>query len=188
MNIATRSAVLFLLSFLVGCSFVKSPVPFGLEPVELSAEKFTGTWENEDGDDLEISVADSAKGLLELSYEEEDGPESSKHSSIKVHILAGRKWHYASVPAAEDGSDSEGFLFACIQNKKKRIIIWMPDLAKFRTLIEDGKIPGKIVKKDVILEKVTPEIIDIIESEKQGILFDWREPMIFRRKTSPEKD
>ncbi len=179
-------AFIFLTSTLVSCHFVKTLVPFGLRQAELVADDYNGTWESEDGDTVEITVLDKTKGEIELSYSEgsrEAGP--LKHRKMKVYLLDGKKWQYASVPADDDGSDKEGFMFGCIEATSKRIIIWAPRVEKFIQLIEAGKIEGEVVKDGVVLDRISPELIDVIESEENGFVFDWREPMILMKQKAP---
>ncbi len=176
--------ITFLLfaSLFVGCSIVKTPVPFGLKPVEIEPGHFSGRWEMDDEDDdtLEIKILDEANAVLELSYRDGDGMRK-----IKAHLLVGKKWQYVSLPAADDGSDSEGYLFGLIKSTPNRIIVWVPKVEKFKQLIEAGKISGKVGKDEVTLDKVTPEVIDIIESEENGFVFEWLEPLILTKLKSP---
>jgi hypothetical protein len=56
---------------------------------------------------------------------------------------------------------------------------------KFRDLVMRGILPGEVVKENVILGKITPELVEIIESEQHGLLFEWQEPLILRKVSAP---
>jgi hypothetical protein len=47
--------------------------------------------------------------------------------------------------------------------------------------LEEGKLPDKIEDSDVILGNLTSAHLKLITSETEGVLFEWDEPIIFRR-------
>jgi hypothetical protein len=58
----------------------------------------------------------------------------------------------------------------------------MPDPEKFKTLVEEGKLPGRIKKDSIVLGGLNSEQLKLITSGRTGVLFEWDEPVIFMRK------
>ena len=178
---------MFMLVFLAGCNVVVSTTPFGLKPVCLHSEHIIGTWENEGEEACRITVHDQTKALIDVSVNEASTPNQPKWRTVRAHLMCGNKWHFFSIPMAEDGSPKDGYLFACYSFTLGRICVWMPDFQKFKKLVEAGTIPGRIEKGQIYLKEVTPKLIDMIESEEHGLLFDWQRPFILQKKKEAEK-
>jgi hypothetical protein len=172
-----------LLLLITGCSAVVSPTPFGLVQPHLDSDEITGTWLSEGEEACQITVYDPTNGILEVTINESSDPSRPKHRIFFAHLRFGKKWHYVSVPMDEDGSSKDGFTFACYHFTPSRIVAWIPDAKKFRQLIETGVIDGRIERGQLYINEVTPDLIDLVESEEHGLLFDWREPhMIYKKK------
>ncbi len=106
---------------------------------------------------------------------------------MRVHLMAGKKWQYASTLASEEGDVSQGYLFACVKVVPTKVLIWTPEQRKFRKLVEQGIIKGKVTNDDIILDQVTPELIELIESERYGLLFDWQDPRVLKKEKISSK-
>lgn len=177
---------MLLVVLLSGCRAVVSPTPFGLEPAHIDVEALTGIWEGEDDEEIIIAVHDESKGLVDVSFREPSDAGQPAWRTVRVHFMRGNEWHFLSMPRCEEGSSRKGYVFACYKFTPGRIIVWGPDIDRFEGLVRDGKIAGRIENGDVFIGEVTPELIDIIESEKYGVLFDWREPGILRKRAEAE--
>jgi hypothetical protein len=145
-----------------------------------------GTWTGGGGDLFEVSVVDEDASILAITYDEKRPSGPSNFKTVEARIMVGKQWQYASIPCAEDGSDSSGYFFVCVRASQGRTIIWMPDRMKFRDLVMNNIIPGRVVKEDVILDEITPEMIEIIESCRHGMLFDWQNPLVFTKRTAAD--
>jgi hypothetical protein len=148
----------------------------------MSPEYHTGTWQDERGVVFDVTVLDKENAVLSVKFDDSGSSGKPKMRTVKARILVGREWKYASIPAAEAGSDIDGYYFVCIHSVPTRTIIWMPDRMKFQHLVKEGIIAGELVQEGVILSEVTPELIDIVESGRHGILFDWQNPMVFKKR------
>jgi hypothetical protein len=62
-----------------------------------------------------------------------------------------------------------------------QIVVWDPDLEKFRALVKEGKLPGKIDEKNVLLDALGPEHVQMVTSSEEGVLFDWQSPAVLIR-------
>ena len=160
-----------------------SPTPFGLKQPHLDSDAITGTWESEGEKVCEITVFDPTNGVLEVTINESSNTNRPKNRTFYAYLRFGKKWHYVSVPMDEKGSSKDGYTFACYHFTPSKIVAWIPDAKKFRNLIETGVINGRIERGQLYINEVTPELIDLVESEEHGLLFDWREPlMIYKKK------
>ncbi len=178
---------MFILAILTGCNAVVSPTPFGLEPVCLHSKHIIGTWESEGEEACRITVHDQTNAIIDVTINEASDPSMPKWRTVRAHLMCGKKWHYASIPMDEDGSPKDGYVFACYFFTPGRIRVWGPDFQKFKKLVESGTIEGRIEKGHVYLKEITPELIDMIESEEHGLLFDWQRPTMLRKKKEQEK-
>jgi hypothetical protein len=62
-----------------------------------------------------------------------------------------------------------------------QIIVWTPDPAQFRKLVQTGALRGKTERYDIILEKLTPDDLKGALSGDQGVCFEWQNPAVFFR-------
>ncbi len=160
-----------------GCGFVYTTQPIGERPILIETSDWEGTWINED-QFITINVQDETKGLLQISWIEKKLGQV-KLESCKVHLLESGDWIFASIP---DKDNPEQYLWGRIKQDGRQVIFWVPDSEKFKTLVEEGKLPGKIEDNNVLLGNLTSEHLKLITSEATGILFEWDEPIVFRRK------
>ena len=179
--LAHSSCAIFIV-FLCCCHTVTSPTSFGLKPVKLDESYFNGSWVRDDSvDRFDVVVLDKEKSEIQITFDEGGASGPPKMRTVKAQILNGRKWRYASIPCADDGSEKNGYFFVCIHSTPTRTLIWMPDLPMFKSLVANGIIPGKVEKEDVILGEITPETIDMVESGRLGMLFDWQNPYVLKK-------
>ena len=95
-----------------------------------------------------------------------------------MHLLESGDWIFASIP---DKDNLKRYLWGRIKQDGQQVVVWVPDSEKFQALVEEGKLPGKIEDSDVILGNLTSDHLKLITSETEGVLFEWDEPIIFRR-------
>lgn len=86
---------------------------------------------------------------------------------------------FASMKDEEDKTVPDGmYMWAIIKKEKEIILIWLPQKDRFKTLIEEKKLPGEVKKDLVLLGDLKPEHMKIIASEGRSLLFDWEEPLV----------
>jgi len=161
-----------------GCSEVYVRQPIGDAPRDITAERglWEGTWLQDDRA-LTVVAADAAKGVLRVSWVESDGKESACKSA-DVYLRNCRDWTFASVRDKDKSTDL--FLWGRVKLREHWILIWTP-ATTFRSLVEDGRLPGAITGDGVVLESLTPEQLQAIVDSSFGVLFDWDEPVILTK-------
>jgi len=175
----TRVGAFFVLlttALIFGCTTVSSIGPVGEHPKEISKDEWDGTWIHKDHS-VTIKVLNASKGLLQMAWvEEKEG--SLKLESYQIFIRESGEWIFGNVREKED---STSHYWALIKKDKGQIIVWTPDPAYFKRLIQTGVIRGKVEKYDVVLEKLTPEQLKVILSDDKGAGFEWQNPVVFFR-------
>jgi hypothetical protein len=160
-----------------GCTTVSSVAPVGERPKVISQEDWDGTWINK-AQPIKIRVADQQKGLLQAAWVEEKGGRLQLES-YQVELREAGEWTFGNVKAEEGPAP---YFWALVKNDEGQIIIWTPDPAQFRKLVQTGALSGKVEKGgDVVLEKLTPEHLKVMMSEERGVCFEWQKPLVFFR-------
>lgn len=170
-----------LLLALSGCGAVYVKAPIGAEPLVLDASEWEGDWYSGDDAVISVRVIDRDQGVLQLSAVDYDVENQPKLVSETVHIRKWRDHLFASVPTRCDG-DMPAFFWARLERVADRVIFWLPDRRKIKTLVEAGKLPGMIEKdEDVVLGEFKEGHYQILTSEKEGILYSWDDPGVLLR-------
>lgn len=173
--------VLLALTFL-GCSNVKTWHPMGVKPSRVLAEEWDGTWIYFDVlsyRSITIKVMDESGGVLQV------GRVKSNRGDLvlevaEVYIREAGGWMFAS--KVEDTSQEVPQYHWCrIQNNLKEIVAWWPNADKFGALVETGKLPGAFADGDVELGALSGKNYQLIISEREGVLLNWKEPTVFVR-------
>lgn len=183
-----RSRVLvggFLLLVSYGCPAVYVEEPIGDQPVKLAAEDWNGTWITSDAA-LTIVVQDSLNGVLRVAGIEttDDGELVLATMTAYVREADGE----TLISLNEDEEAAKGrFYWGILVRKDDQLVFFEPEAAKFRELIESGKLPGSSGctdgswSCDVYLGPLEPAHLTMIVSGEEGFLFDWHEPFILTR-------
>lgn len=165
--------IILLTSLLVGCSTVYSTKPVGVAPASIQADDWQGTWVHKDGA-ITIEVVDAEKGLLQAALIED-----MKLKSFSVHIQTSGDWMFGSTKQAPD---DKRFVWGRVKREENQLIIWSPSVSKFKTMVQDGVLPGVVQDGgNVTLGELTTNHINLIASEANGVVFDWDEPVVFTR-------
>jgi len=175
--------VLLACSFfqLAACSVVYSVNPVGENPVQLDAQQWDGDWRGTEGV-MKIKVKDAEAGILQVAWIED-----MELQQFDVYLMESNGWQFFNVKDEEDENDaSDGYVWGRIRYHENTILLWDPDIRKFRSLVRDGTLPGEARKSgkdkqnesDVVLEKLTQAHLLLITSEEKGVLFDWDEPLV----------
>ena len=162
---------------LAGCDYVSSEHPVGTEPVIVAEEDWNGTWLHADGT-ITLRVVDSAQGLLEAAWVDEDEGRFVLET-VRIHLRQHGGWTFASFAGVEDFPDH---LWSRLGIDGRQVFLWWPRTEEFARLVADGLLPGEVDEDgDVTLERLADEQLAIVVSEEHGALFEWDEPMVFRR-------
>lgn len=170
-------ALLGLLLLATGCSTVATLQPLGEDPVALPEEAWAGTWIHKDGA-VTVRVVNPAQGLLEVGWVEESGGRLMTEShTVQLRRSAG--WTFGNLEA--EGEPGR-YLWARVEKEGNQIIVWRPDPGKFKRLVEEGRLPGSVTEDDdVVLQPLTAEQVELLTSEREGVLLEWDDPVIFTR-------
>ncbi len=161
-----------------GCSAVYSPYLIGETPTNIEEEKskWEGTWLHADGS-VTVKVLNASKGILKIGWVDTE-QRGLKYEEANVFLRDGGGWTFANFEAPDE-SNEIFYVWARIKHEENQVILWVPDEEKFGDLVEAEQLPGEVDGSDVRLEKLTPQHIDLITAETNGILFKWDEPMVF---------
>ncbi|MFZ2445376.1 MAG: hypothetical protein WAW37_03385 [Syntrophobacteraceae bacterium] len=170
--------LLILLAAVSGCHSVTSPYLLGDKPAVLSPEAWNGRWGPEcSGEEaVQMEVLDKDKGILKaVPTNPREEPEV-----VTCYLRTAGDLMFVNAKLAKE-PDYHPWL---IKNESgKMLILWSPDYDKFKHLVEKGILPGEAQGGDVSLGLLKSEHLDIILSDKAGVLFDWKHPMVLIRQT-----
>lgn len=172
----TGSFVLLTGALILGCAAVSSVEPVGDRPKEISQNEWGGTWINK-SHSITIKVLDEQKGLLQVAWVEEK-ESGLKIESYQVAVRGSGEWLFGNV---KETQHSVSHYWALVKKDAGQIIVWAPDPAQFRKLVETGIIRGKVEGSSTILEKLTLDDLKGILSGDKGACFDWQNPIVFFR-------
>lgn len=165
--------VLILIPLLTGCSAVYSTDPIGNEPVKLKPADWQGSWLHPEGT-ITIEILDAEKGLLRAAW-----IENMELKSFDVHLLSSNDWMFGST---KDKPNDPHYIWGRVKHQDNQLIVWSPDVAKFKSLVKEGSLPGTLDDGgDVILGELTADQLSLITSEKNGVPFNWDEPLVLIR-------
>jgi len=167
---------LLTMAVILGCAAVSSVEPVGERPKEISQNEWGGTWIHK-SHSITIKVLNEQKGLLQIAWvEEKEG--GLKIESYQVAIRESGEWIFGNIKEKEDAASH---YWALIKKDMGQIIVWTPDPARFRKLVQTGDVRGKVEGYNVILEKLTPDDLKVILSGDKGVHFEWENPVVFFR-------
>jgi len=177
MKLVTRLLSIGCLILLAACSSVYSTNPVGEKPVQLDSGQWDGNWLGADGV-MTIRVKDAEQGILQVAWIED-----MELLQYQVQLLESGDWVFFNL---REEDDDDGYFWGRIKNDGDSIILWDPDIKKFRALVTKGVLPGEVKKtgknmeffSDVILGELTPAHLQVITSGDQGVLFNWDEPLL----------
>ena len=163
---------------LCGCSGVYSSHIIGDKPTNIheTQDEWAGTWMHTDGT-ITVRVQDASNGVLRVGWIENE-KDDLICTTANVFLREGGGWTFANfeIPGA---TNHNRFVWGRILNKHGQMVVWIPDLGEFKSLVKKNIIPGGIDGSDVCLEELTSKHIRLITSKKNRDLFDWDTPMAF---------
>ena len=168
---------LMIVLVVCGCTKVASVTPVGERPQEIFPADWNGTWINKE-QHVKIRVADQQNGVLEVAWVEEKGGRFMLES-YQIQMREAGEWTFGNF---KDKDSPALYLWGLVKKDQSQIIIWPPDLAHFKKLVQTGVLPGNVEKGgDVVLKKLTSEQIKTMMSEASGVGFNWKTPIVFFR-------
>lgn len=176
MRVRSLAACGALLVLLAGCDHVASTHPVGETPLPLEESDWQGVWV-QTGGSLTVRIVDAEKGVLEAGWVEEKD-DTFVLETVTGHLRTYQDWTFASFTGVED---APGFLWCRLELEDGQMILWWPRPGDLARLVEQGLLPGRVEDGDVMLERLGPEHLAILVGEEHGVLFQWDEPMVFRR-------
>jgi hypothetical protein len=163
--------------FLSGCAVVQSDKAIGEKAVTVNADDWDGVW-TFSGGAVNAAVVDKDKGLLEIAWvERKDG--KFEMETYRVGIM---QQGDAIIANLEDVKDKGRYLFSLIKKNPDEVVLWIPEMAKFKKLVQNNVLSGKILEENkMLLENLSPSQMEMIATEKNGKLFIWDSPIVLKR-------
>ncbi len=159
-----------------GCHSVTSPYLVGKQPATINPEIWNGKWGADcTGDEaVQIEVVDKDKGIFRATVlNPKDPPEV-----VECYLRTAGNLTFVNAKVQKEGEYHPWL----IKNEGgKMIILFSPDYDKFKSLVEKGILPGEAAGGDISLGLLKSEHLDLITSEKEGVLFDWKDPVVLIR-------
>lgn len=169
--------VAVLVATMSGCSAVYSIDPIGEKPHPVKQDDWKGVWISNEGA-VSFKVIDAEKGLIKVAWVEWKGHEA-KLESYEIQLRESEKWVFANV--RDDANGKLWYLWGPIKHQGDQILAWRPDVGKFKALGKNGKLPSREDGNDIFLEHLTPEQLEVITSQSEGVLYEWNDPLVFIR-------
>lgn len=174
--------------FLTACVEVTSTAPVGSKAVPIDAEDWDGTWLGDNDEPVLFRVMDSANGILRMSEIEDEGERRRKHSYLYLRTVDGHEeWIFASFADERPDDEPPRYLWARVKRRGEFLLVWIPDSTKFEELVEEGFLPGEVIRGEsgnrahIALDELDEEHLALITSEERGVLFDWGDPSVLWR-------
>ena len=100
----------------------------------------------------------------------------------RVYARVSSEWVFGSTEAErESASAPSEYLWGRMVMRRDVLLVWPPVAEKFRQMVEAGVLPGETGVGSVRLGRLEREHMLLITAEEGGVLFDWDDPMVFRR-------
>ena len=112
--------------------------------------------------------------------------EGMELESYDTLIRQSEGWLFFNIKDKSEDSDEHGYFWGRIKRDGNTILLWDPDVEKFRSLVREGVLPGEVKKSgdnkekdsDVILGELSAEHIRVLTSGEHGVLFNWDKPLV----------
>lgn len=165
-----------------GCTGVYSKMPVGKTPKNLAAEieEWTGTWDF-NGSAITLAPVDPEKGALTAAWVEQ-GKTGFEFKMAEITIRAAGNWTFVNMKESKPGQETH-YIWGRIKKEKRFAVAWLPDTEKFKRLIQEGKLPGTAPTNNspAMLDALSPEQLALIIAGQEGVLFQWDNPLIFKK-------
>jgi hypothetical protein len=184
-----KKAVILILTAILfhGCSLVTVKKPIGEKSPNINILAWEGIWYDGDNSVLFIKVKDKKNSVLYVRAVE-NSSDTLKIKEFDVILRKGTKMLFANIPFKEiaekkelNSRNRDCYIWGAVKNQNNRIIFFSPDGKEFRDLIDEGKLNGVAENGYIHLSSSVKAVIELCESERSGRMFDWENPVIFRK-------
>lgn len=176
---AARGLLLFAgLLALGGCHVVYSKAPIGDQAAVLKPADWEGVWAHKDGA-VTVMVANAEQGVLDLGWVEKK-QERLVFEHYRVWMRNTGTTLFGSV---QDPDKPSRYVWGRVHNEDNQIVVWIPDPAAFRSLVEHKVLRGTVSKngEDILLERVDPAVWQRLVHGTPGLPLDWEHPIVLNR-------
>ena len=177
LRLATLATHGFALASLVtGCTGVYVSRPIGEKPLVLVPADWEGTWLCGDSA-AKARVVDAHQGRLEL-IEAKFSDGKPKLEITEIVITEAGHWLFATLLNPADPARHE---WVRLKRNDDQLVVWLPATAAFRTLVESGKLQGRLDDKNVVLDPPSAADLAALTTGALGVPFAWDDPVTIRR-------
>jgi hypothetical protein len=169
MKIVRVIGVAFLVIALAACGSVMVEQPAGDKPLVLDPEDWEGAWVL-DEDLYMVRVVNSEMGEIEIAAVEKSSDGEFRLETMTLILRDGGDWILGNL--RDEEWEEPGFALAFGKLDDDQLLILVPDVAKFRALVEAGTLPGQVLEDSVLLEPLNAEHLALILPGEHGNLFD----------------
>lgn len=166
---------------LCSCSAVYSTEPVGETPLQISAQDWDGAWLNKETF-LITRVTDATNGVFRVTWIE-PAAEKDRLESYEVQLRQSGIRLFGNVKT-NDKSGKTLYLWGLVKRDGNQLICWLPKIDEFRALCTAGRLSCREQGENVILTALTPEHIELINSESESRIYELRNPLVFIRLTA----
>jgi hypothetical protein len=175
-------AVILLVLALAGCSSVtiKQPLPRTADSAEQA--RFEGEWVT--GDQI-IYMRFGSNGIGQFAgVDWKNGQFTCEKGEFIVS--KGTASNFLSVRIPENGKMQEMYFFVQYYfTREGELVVWLPEAKAFADAVEKGKLLGTVERGkssiSVVLTGTPEKILAFLNDPANGTMFDYKEPMIFKK-------
>jgi len=184
-----KKVIILILAVILfqGCSLVTVKKPIGEKSFSINISAWEGIWYDGDNTVLFIKVRDKKKSVLNVKAVE-NSSDILKIKEFNVFLRKGAKMIFANIPFKDIADKKElnlrnrdCYIWGAVKNQNNRIVFFSPDGKEFKDLIDEGKLNGVAEKGYIHLSSSVKIVMELCESERSGRMFDWENPVIFRK-------
>jgi uncharacterized protein YcfL len=163
---------LFVLLILIGaCSTIKTINQLGEKTYLLDKNKWEGTWVTGEGF-LQLKVIDIETSEVSIML-----IEKGELQKYKIFIRKNGEDSYMNLV-----DEDNHYLFAKFKRTRNQIIVWLPSREMMQKAINSKALTGVISeKKNVLITSEKKQVNNYFVENKDKILFEYEEPIIFRK-------
>lgn len=161
------------LLLLTACTAVYVEEPIGGAPLVLDPEAWEGTWLLSEMA-VVAEVIDQEEGLLRFAWVEKDFGGRLGLETAVFQFREGDGWIFATMlEYGSDEAESSGYPWGIAMQGDEQLLILLPDVEKFRALVEAGTLPGRLDDdEDVHLGPLDANHLARILSDEHAFLFN----------------
>jgi hypothetical protein len=195
-HLATPLLCVVFAAAMFGCESVSSTHMLGtpVAPPTDRVRDLSGTWMGDDGQTLTIKQLPG--GSLRIAIITEEGAEDSftfKLKQLRGQLTINGDRVFINVYPAADDPDHAGeplrySFLQLVGNAERNMVLHSPKVAVWRDAVENGKLPGEVVKGEhsleVRLSASSEQLNGFVTEANIASLFNGDQPVVLRRTTA----